>query len=223
MRAMILAAGRGSRMRHLTQETPKPLLPLGDCTLIEHHLYRLAQASIQTCVINLHYLGEKIAAFLGDGSRYGLCLQYSYEADKIETGGGVIQALPLLGPEPFLLMSGDIYTDFPLASLQLDKGSLAHLVMTPNPNHHPKGDFVLQEDGLLALPSEGSETTLTYGNIGLYHPDLFKPHPPGYRKLAEILRTGIDQQTIQGTCYQGTWMNLDTPDRLMLARKHLHG
>lgn len=218
MKAMILAAGRGERMRPLTDRMPKPLLDAGGGSLIEHHLFNLKRAGIREVVINLAWLGERIREYLGDGSRYGLRIRYSDEgAAALETAGGIIQALPLLGDETFLIVNGDIWTDYPFAELTLGAGALAHLVMIDNPPHHPKGDFAL-ERGLLRLQGE---TMLTYSGIGLYSPELFAPYPPGKRGLREVLNAAIAQERIEGMHYRGQWFDIGTPQRLEALRAHL--
>lgn len=218
MKAMILAAGRGERMRPLTDRTPKPLLDAGGCSLIEHHLVNLKRAGIREVVINLAWLGERIREYLGDGSRYGLRIRYSDEgAAALETAGGIIQALPLLGDETFLVVNGDIWTDYPFAELTLGAGALARLVMIDNPPHHPKGDFAL-ERGLLRLQGE---TMLTYSGIGLYRRELFAPYPPGKRGLREVLNAAIAQERIEGMHYRGQWFDIGTPQRLEALRAHL--
>ena len=171
MRAMILAAGRGNRMRPLTDHTPKPLLPAGGRPLIQFHIERLAQAGVNDIVINHAHLGHQLEQALGDGSRYGVSIRYSAEGEgrALETGGGIFKALSLLGPEPFLVVNGDIWTDCPLADLKLSDQDLAHLVLVANPPHNLKGDFCLDHGRVLV---EGV-TRLTFSGVGLYHPRLF--------------------------------------------------
>lgn len=218
MKAMILAAGRGERMRPLTDRTPKPLLDAGGGSLIEHHLFNLKRAGIREVVINLAWLGERIREYLGDGARYGLSIRYSEEGGTaLETAGGIIRALPLLGEAAFLVVNGDIWTDYPFAELELGAGALARLVMIDNPPHHPKGDFAL-ERGLLRLQGE---TMLTYSGIGLYRPELFAPYPPGKRGLREVLNAAIAQDRIEGVHYPGQWFDIGTPERLETLRAHL--
>jgi MurNAc alpha-1-phosphate uridylyltransferase len=214
IKAMILAAGKGERMGELTRDCPKPLLPIGGQPLIVHHLKKLVSIGIKECVINLRYLGDKIQQALGDGRQFGIRLHYSVENEALETAGGIIQALPFFEDQPFMLMSADVLSDYPVENLLKIRSESAHLVMVANPEHHPEGDFSLQENGYLSL--EGKK--LTYANIGLYHPKLFATYPPGYRKLAEVLRGGIIKHSITGECYTtGEWINIDTPQRLMLA------
>lgn len=215
MKAMILAAGRGERLRPLTDQTPKPLLPVGHESLIGHHLRGLAAAGFQEVVINLAHLGEQIEAHLGDGRHYGLCIRYSWEHDgALESAGGIHRALPLLGPEPFLLVNGDIFTDYPFAQLRRPLSGLAHLVLVPNPVHHPNGDFALQSDGQLADSGE----PLTYSGIGLYSPHLFDSMTPGKAPLAPLLRSAIAQGKISGESYPGLWIDVGTVERLQQAR-----
>jgi N-acetyl-alpha-D-muramate 1-phosphate uridylyltransferase len=218
MKAMILAAGRGERMRPLTDDTPKPLLEAGGGSLIEHHLYNLKRAGVREVVINLAWLGARIRERLGDGARHGLAIRYSDEsASALETAGGIIQALPLLGKDAFLLVNGDIWTDYPFAELALGAGALARLVMVDNPPHHPKGDFAL-ERGLLR--PQGA-TMLTYSGIGLYRPELFAPYAPGKRSLREVLNAAIARDAIEGVHYRGGWSDIGTPERLEELRRRL--
>ena len=160
MRAMILAAGKGERMRPLTLNTPKPLIPVAGVPLIEYHLGALARAGFTEVVINHAWLGEKIEAHVGNGERFGLQVTYSRETQPLETGGGIFQALKYLGDEPFVVVNGDIWTDYDFAALRRPLAGLAHLVLVPNPEHHPEGDFLLA-DGQVQLPST-SVDTLTY-------------------------------------------------------------
>lgn len=210
MKAMILAAGRGERMRPLTESTPKPLLQAGARRLIEYHLLALARHGIEDVVINLSWLGKQISAYLGDGQRYGLRIQYSEEGDTpLETAGGIVQALPLLGEAPFLLVNGDIYTEFDLASLPARLTTDAHLVLVDNPEHHPQGDFAVQGN---QLSLQGDK--LTYSGIGIYSPRLFTQLDRGIRPLAPILREAIARGAISGQHYRGEWWDVGTPERL---------
>lgn len=217
MRAMILAAGRGERMRPLTDHTPKPLLPVGPEPLIGHHLRRLRAAGIEEVVINLAHLGEQLPAALGDGSRYGLRIHYSPEPDgALETAGGIRHALHLLGDAPFLLVNGDVYTDFPFETLRQALKGLMHLVLIPNPDHHPNGDFALDASGQVALEGE----RLTYAGIGVYDPKLFRDLPPGRRPLAPLLKEAIAASQVSGECFTGCWIDVGTPERLARAQQH---
>jgi N-acetyl-alpha-D-muramate 1-phosphate uridylyltransferase len=207
---MILAAGRGERMRPLTDHTPKPLLMAGGRPLIVHHLERLAAAGITRVVINHAHLGEQIEAALGDGGRFGLTIRYSPEGRALETGGGIFRALPLLGDGPFLVVNGDVWTDLDLARLRLAEGRLAHLVLVDNPEHHPRGDFPLA-DGLVF--AEG-EPRLTFSGIGVYSPALFEGCRDGAFPLAPLLRAGMARGLVSGEHHRGRWLDIGTPARL---------
>lgn len=211
MKAMILAAGRGERMRPLTDTTPKPLLRAGGKRLIEYHLERLAQAGIHDVVINHAHLGEQIEQALGDGSRYGLSITYSAEGKALETGGGIFHALPLLGEAPFLVINGDIWCDYPYASLLSREVALAHLVLVDNPPQHPTGDFVL-EAGRVHDSHQGER--LTFSGVGLYHPRLFDGCEPGAFSLAPLLRRAMAAGEVSGEHYRGRWFDIGTPERL---------
>jgi MurNAc alpha-1-phosphate uridylyltransferase len=215
--AMILAAGRGERMRPLTDHTPKPLLEIGGRALIEYHLAALAAAGIERVVINLAHLGGQIRARLGDGAAYRLQIAYSIEPDgALETAGGVVNALPLLGREPFLLINGDIFTDYPFANLQPPTG-LARLVLVDNPPHHREGDFLLRSGRLI----DGEGQRLTYSGIGCYRPELFDGLPAGSAPLAPLLRLAIGRGEVEGEHYRGEWHDIGTPERLELVRRGL--
>ncbi len=219
MRSMILAAGRGERMRPLTDTTPKPLLEAGGQTLIEYHLQALRRAGIEQVVINQAWLGDKIEAFLGDGSRYGLHIRYSPEAPvALETAGGIIQALPQLGDEPFLVVNGDIWTDYPFENLPAEPEGLAHLVMVDNPFQHPEGDFIL-EQGQLSAAEDGPQ--LTFSGIGVYRPELFAGLAAGVRPLAPILVEAMGRGQISGEHHAGQWSDVGTPERLDALRLQL--
>ncbi|SEP90180.1 MurNAc alpha-1-phosphate uridylyltransferase [Ectothiorhodospira magna] len=210
MRAMILAAGRGERMRPLTDHTPKPLLPVAGRPLIEHHLARLAQAGYQDVVINLAHLGAKIRQHLKDGSTWGLRLWYSPETEALETGGGILQALPLLGPDPFLVINGDVWTDHPLTPPTLPDNDLAHLILVDNPPHHPTGDFHEHQGRIQA---DGTPR-LTFAGIGWYRPALFAHSQPGRFPLAPLLRTAMHQGRVGGQHHRGIWEDVGTVARL---------
>lgn len=208
---MILAAGRGERMRPLTDVTPKPLLRVGGTTLIEHHLLRLARAGLHDVVVNTGHLGEQIEATLGDGARYGVRIEYSREGNAIlDTGGGIFNALPLLGEAPFLVVNGDIYTDYPYAGLTAAPVGLAHLILVPNPPQHAHGDFVLQQG---RVSSEGEER-LTFSGIGVYRPQLFASCRAGVFPLAPLLRRAMADGELSGERYDGEWWDVGTPARL---------
>jgi MurNAc alpha-1-phosphate uridylyltransferase len=211
MKAMILAAGRGERMRPLTDRTPKSLLRIGGQTLIERHIHGLAQAGIRELVINHAHLGEQLVAALGDGRAYGVAIHYSAEPEgALETGGGIYQALPLLGDEPFLVVNTDIWTDFPFATLPASPGGLAHLVLVDNPEHHAGGDFVLT-DGQV---TQQGPWRLTFSGIGVYRKELFTGCTPGVFPLAPLLRKAMDAGQVSGEHYTGTWFDIGTPERL---------
>ncbi|MCZ4305101.1 nucleotidyltransferase family protein [Zoogloeaceae bacterium G21618-S1] len=215
MRAMILAAGRGERMRPLTDTCPKPLLAAGGVPLIVHHLRRLATAGIDQVVINHAHLGEMIEAALGDGSAFGVRIHYSPEPTALETAGGICQALPLLGEAPFLVVNGDVFCDLDFTALTERAGrlgaDLAHLVLIPNPPHHPTGDFHLH--GARASLSDGER--LTFSGIGLYHPDMFSPLISGQpAPLGPLLRQAIAAGRVSAERFDGLWMDIGTPERL---------
>ena len=214
MKAMILAAGRGERMQALSTATPKPLLKIRGHCLIEHRIFALKKAGIHHIIINLFYLGKHIADYLGDGSRYGVTITYSWEQEKLDVGGGIIHALPLLGNKPFLLTSADIDTDFPYETLTRPVSSLVHLVLTDNPHHHPEGDFYLHNN-LLSFEDPGHK--LTYMNIALFDPALFASFTPGKRRFLDCLKSAINQHQVSAEYYEGYWLNVDTPARLELA------
>lgn len=210
MKAMILAAGRGERMRPLTDDTPKPLLEAGGKRLIEYHLEGLARAGFCDIVINHAHLGEQIEQALGDGSRYGVHITYSAEGKALETGGGIFKALPLLGDAPFLVINGDIWCDYPYASIRECPVEQAHLVMVDNPPQHPQGDFVLRQGKV----HDGDGVRLTFSGIGVYHPRLFAGCKVGAFPLAPLLRRAMAAGAVSGEHYQGRWFDIGTPERL---------
>lgn len=211
MKAMIMAAGRGERLRPLTDDIPKPLLNVGGKALIEHTLIHLRDAGFHDIVINHAHLGYKIVDFLGDGSRYGVTIQYSAEPEgALETGGGIRQAIDLLDHEPFLVINGDIWTDFPLQTLPTQLSGLAHLVLVDNPPHHSKGDFYLQ-DTMVNL-DQGKK--LTFSGIGVYSPALFNHLERGKYPLAPILRDAIVKNLVSGEFFNGKWIDVGTLERL---------
>jgi len=218
VRAMILAAGRGERLRPLTDRLPKPLVAVGGRPLIEHHLHALARAGITEVVVNLAHLGAQIRARLGDGARFGLAIRYSDEGGRgLETGGGIHRALPLLGTEPFLVVNADVYTDYPFGALPLlAPGDLAHLVLVDNPPHHPQGDFHL--DGAGRVHAEGAPR-LTFAGIGVYRPELFRDCAPGAFPLAPLLRAAMAAGRVSGEHYRGRWVDVGTRERLEEANR----
>ncbi len=209
---MILAAGRGERMRPLTDCTPKPLLPVAGRPLIEHHIEALVKAGYKELVINHAHLGQQIEAALGDGQRWGISITYSPElAGALETGGGIFNALPLLGDAPFVVINGDIWTDYDLAHLAIPKHKLAHLILVNNPVHNTGGDFLLSKEGLC---SDGDGKRLTFSGIGVYQPALFAGCKPGSFPLAPVLKRAMAQGEISGAYYAGRWVDVGTPQRL---------
>ena len=224
IKAMILAAGKGERMGELTRDCPKPLLMVRDQSLIVYHLKKLAAIGVKDCVINVRYLGDRIQQALGDGHQLGIHIHYSVETEALETAGGIIQTLDFFEGKPFILMSADVLSDYPLEKLLKDgmgdrrialTKRLAHLVMVNNPAHHREGDFALNADGFLSLEGE----KLNYAGIGIYHPELFENYAPGYRKISEVMKEAIIKQQMTGEYYSGDWLNVDTPERLAQAQK----
>ena len=217
MKAMILAAGRGERMRPLTDHTPKPLLKAAGKPLIEYTIEALVCAGITDIVINLAHLGNQLKNYLGDGSQYQAHIQYSEEGETgLETAGGIKNALPLLGDSPFLVINGDIYCDFPLQSLVNKPFDLAHLVLVNNPNHNPNGDFSLVNNHQITNIHGRS---YTFSGIGIYHPDLFKSHLGIEQKLPlyPLLKEAIVNGQLSGEYYNGYWQDVGTPERLKQA------
>ncbi|WP_280546056.1 N-acetylmuramate alpha-1-phosphate uridylyltransferase MurU [Halomonas sp. 11-S5] len=220
MRAMILAAGLGTRMRPLTDYCPKPLLEVGGKPLIVHHLERLRAGGITEVVINVSYRAEQIVAALGDGGAFGVHIAWSRETRPLETGGGIRQALPLLGEAPFLLVNGDVWCDLDPASLPALNDDLARLVLVDNPDHHPQGDFRLDADG--RVHPEG-EPRLTFAGISLLDPALVAHEPPGAFALAPLLRRAMDEGRVGGHHHRGAWVDVGTPERLADLDRHLRG
>ena len=216
---MILAAGRGERMRPLTDHTPKPLLEAGGRPLIGHHLAALARAGVREVVVNHAHLGAQIEQALGDGAAYGLRIRYSPEEVALETGGGIFRALPLLGPDPFIVVNGDVWTDFDPARLRLADADLAHLVLVDNPAHHPAGDFVLAGDRV----REDGGPRLTFSGVGVYRPALFDGCAPGRFPLAPLLRAAIAVGRVSGEHHRGRWVDVGTPERLAALDLQLRG
>jgi len=230
MRALILAAGRGDRMRPLTDSTPKPLLEVGGRRLVEWHLDALARAGVREVVINTAWLAEQFPRALGDGARYGVRIRYSHEgAQALETGGGALHAMPMLGEDPFLVVNGDVWCALDFASLLRAPAGLAHLVLVPNPDHHVRGDFVLQADGQVSDPLAGgheSTARLTYSGIAVIHPALFErwreavPDEPGAAldpprfSLVPLLRRSMRRGLVSGERLAGRWTDVGTPQRL---------
>lgn len=212
MKAMILAAGKGERLRPLTLHTPKPLVRAAGTPLIEFHIRALATAGFSELVINHAWLGQQIEDHLGDGSRFGVQIRYSAEGEPLETGGGIFQALPLLGDEPFLVVNGDIWTDYDFAHLRQPLQGLAHLVLVDNPAHHPQGDFALHEQRVAA--DSANVARLTYSGIAVLHPQLFCDSQPGAFKLAPLLRAAMAEGQVSGELFRGRWIDVGTHERL---------
>lgn len=216
-KAMILAAGLGQRMRPLTDLLPKPMLPAGGKPLLQYHLEALAHIGVREVVINLAYLGDKIRNFVGTGERFGLVVTYSEEPEPLETAGALLQALPLLGDQPFILINGDVWTDYPLANLAnyaLPDDDDAHLILVPNPEFHPTGDFSPNHNG--RLENNPNLVKFTFGGLSLIHPRLISQYPQQRNKfpLGEVLRFGIAQNKISAEVYRGNWNDVGTPERL---------
>jgi MurNAc alpha-1-phosphate uridylyltransferase len=210
MKAMILAAGRGERLRPITDNIPKPLVKVRGKALLQYHIEALVAAGFTELVINHAWHGEQIEQAMGDGSRFGATIQYSAEGKALETGGGIFKALPLLGDEPFLVVNGDVFTDFPFAELVSQPSKLAHLVLIGNPAHNPKGDFALQNNQVLR---EG-EPRYTFSGIGVYRTAFFEGCTSGAFPLAPLLYDAIDQGQVTGQYYQGMWEDVGTVERL---------
>jgi MurNAc alpha-1-phosphate uridylyltransferase len=218
MKAMLLAAGRGERMRPLTDTCPKPLLQVAGKPLIVWHLERLAAGGIHDVVINLSWLGDQIAAALDDGSAYGVRIAYSREPwPALETGGGLLQALPLLGEGPFLLVNGDVFTDIDLARLSIAPHDLAQLALVPNPDHHHKGDFCLHDGRITADSGE----RLTYAGVAMLRPELFAGAQAGRFPLLPWLLRARDAGRLGGQKHTGRWVDIGTPERLALLDAQL--
>ena len=217
MKAMLLAAGVGERMRPLTDATPKPLLPVGGLPLIEHHVRRLVAAGVRDLVINVSHLGQQIMDYCGDGSGWGAAIAYSEEDAPLETAGGIFQALPLLGYEPFLVVNGDIWIDYPFARLagaKLRAGEAARLIMVGNPPQHPLGDFLLDEAGWIR-ERRGDTPGVTYAGVGLYAPAFFAGMTAGKLALRPLLDAAIAAGTLGGEFHGGDWEDVGTPQRLL--------
>lgn len=220
LKVMILAAGRGERMRPLSDTVPKPLLEAGGKPLIVHLIEGLARHGLRDLVINYSHLGEKISAYLGDGGRYGVRVAYSHEeGGGLETGGGIFKALSLIDTDPFMVINGDIWTDYPFDRLPARLDGLAHLVLVDNPPQHPQGDFALREGKLFA---EGAPR-LTFSGIGVYARALFAECRPGTFPLAPLLRAAMARGLVSGEHYTGRWRDVGTPQRLADLDRELRG
>jgi N-acetyl-alpha-D-muramate 1-phosphate uridylyltransferase len=219
MKVMLLAAGKGERMQPLTSHTPKPLLQAGGYSLLEHLIRKLAADNFTDLVINHAWLGQQVEAAFGDGSKLGVQIAWSRETEPLETAGGIIKALPLLGDAPFAVVNGDIFTDYPFGKLRtaLAAQDHVHLVLVTNPAHHPKGDFSIDSSGRLHLPTTSASQpvdTFTYSGIGVFHPQLFAGVTETKYPLLPLLRQAINSQQASGSVYNGKWMDIGTPQRL---------
>ena len=227
MKAMILAAGLGNRMRPLTDHTPKPLLCAGNKPLIEYHLENLQRAGIHEVIINLAYLGEKIRMHLGDGKRWNLHIHYSQEPEPLETGGAILQALDLLGKDTFLLINGDVWCDIEfndVVTTPLNTTQSGHLLLVPNPAFHPHGDFALDDSGLLLEDAQKNHLhRFTFAGISLLKPALVSDYPNKREKfpLVETFRHAIAQQQLRGQVHYGYWSDVGTPERLQQLNNFL--
>lgn len=221
MKSMILAAGKGERMRPLTLHTPKPLLPVAGKPLIQWHIEALQRAGLDRLVINHAWLGEQLEAAFGNGAAYGVQINWSPEDLPLETAGGILRALPLLGGEPFVLVNGDVWTDFDFSGLRLPEGRLAHLVLVDNPAFKARGDFLLGE-GVIANPVTEAEQgrALTYSGIAVLSPQLFDGLIDGPQPLAPLLRAAAERGLVSGERYAGNWIDVGTPERLRQAEQH---
>lgn len=216
MRAMILAAGRGDRLKPLTDRIPKPLVEVAGKPLIEYHLENLANSGFQDVVINQGHLGKQLPEALGDGQRWGIRIHWSDEQpEALETGGGIFQALPLLGRAPFLVINGDIWSAFPLSRLRAVKCDWAHLVLVPNPGHNPDGDFCLQGG---RIGNSGGRRS-TFSGICVYNPRLFQGCSAGKYSVVPILRRAVDERLVTGELFSGAWGDIGTPERLESVRR----
>ena len=218
MKAMILAAGRGERLRPLTDKTPKPLIKVAGKSLIEYHLINLANSGFKEVIINTAWLAEKIHRQLGDGANYGVSIQYSDEAEALETAGGIINALPLLGENPFLVVNGDIWSDFDFSTLAgLEHSTQAHLVLVNNPDHNQKGDFALQD----SLIKNSGKPMYTFSGIGIYSASFFAEQQPGPLPLAPIIRNKCKNNLISGQYYAGLWTDVGSIERLQKLEEEI--
>ena len=213
MKAMVMAAGRGERLRPLTDTLPKPLAPVAGKPLIVYHLEALAKAGVGDVVINLSWLGDLMKAALGDGHDYGLRIHYSEEGPvPLETAGGIFKALPLLGPQPFLVVNGDVWTDIDFSRLALDDAADARIVLVPNPLHNPRGDFAL--DGAAVLERDDARQTYTYSGVGMYRPEFFSGCSPGKFPLLPLLKRAIAARRLYGQLHLGEWFDIGSMERL---------
>jgi MurNAc alpha-1-phosphate uridylyltransferase len=220
MRAMILAAGRGKRLRPLTDDKPKPLIEVGGKPLIVYHIESLVAAGVTELVINVAWLGQQIIDYLGDGATFGASIQYSVEEQALDTGGGIFQALPMLGEAPFIVVNADVWSDYPVVALmdrQLPDGCLAHLVLVNNPVENPDGDFKLSSDGFCLDRQPG----FTFSGFRVFSPKLFLGCQQGCFSVVPLLRQAMDRGLISGELFDGQWVDVGTPERLNLLNEQL--
>ena len=217
MKAMILAAGYGERMGSLTTRTPKVLLKIGDQALIDFHLQKLVNIGVSEIVVNTHHMAEQVQQYLGDGSQYGLQITTIFESELLGTGGAVYNALPLLGDQPFIIVSGDMWTDYDYAKLPQQLNTLAHIVLVDNPPYHMQGDFQFKEDKGYVLPI--GQDNLTYANFGVYRAELFSAIGAGTYGISAALDPAIAVSKVSGEHYTGAWENVNTPQQLQNVRK----
>lgn len=217
MKAMILAAGLGNRMRPLTLYTPKPLLEVGGKALIVWHIEKLKKIGVTEIVINSAWLANKLISSLGDGSQFGVDIRWTREDEGLETAGGIINALPLLGTDPFILVNGDVWTTMDFEALRHIKlnDDLAHLVLVDNPKQHPEGDFTLFDGRTFTFDQDVTGENLTFSGVSVIHPKLFDGLEPGKRPLAPLLKQAMQNQKISGEKLKGAWVDVGTPERLM--------
>lgn len=217
MKAMILAAGLGNRMRPLTLYTPKPLLEVGGKPLIVWHIEKLKKIGVTEIVINSAWLADKLISSLGDGSQFGVDIRWTREDEGLETAGGIINALPLLGTDPFILVNGDVWTTMDFEALRHIKlnDDLAHLVLVDNPKQHPEGDFTLFDGRTFTFDQDVKGENLTFSGVSVIHPKLFDGLEPGKRPLAPLLKQAMHNQKISGEKLKGAWVDVGTPERLM--------
>ncbi|QNX10192.1 nucleotidyltransferase family protein [Acinetobacter seifertii] len=217
MKAMILAAGLGNRMRPLTLYTPKPLLEVGGKPLIVWHIEKLKKIGVTEIVINSAWLADKLISSLGDGSQFGVDIRWTREEEGLETAGGIINALPLLGTAPFILVNGDVWTTMDFEALRDIKlnDDLAHLVLVDNPKQHPEGDFTLLDGRAFAFDQDVKGENLTFSGVSVIHPKLFDGLEPGKRPLAPLLKQSMQNQKVSAEKLKGAWVDVGTPERLM--------
>ncbi len=218
MKCMLLAAGRGERLRPRTDETPKPLIEVAGTPLIEYHLHRLKKAGIEDIVINISHLGQIIQQHLGNGNSFGVHIEYSDEGEQaLETAGGIIHAMPLLGDDHFLVLNSDIWCDHDLSFATLSSDKHAHLVLVDNPDHNANGDFSYENEKI----SNNGNNFLTFSGIGIYHPNFFENQPTEKLALAPLIRDAVDNKLVSAEYFSGNWFDIGTEQRLKQAEKFL--